>query len=216
MIILIGFLGFLIFIYSIILHEMAHGFVAEKLGDPTAKISGRLTLNPIPHIDPLLSILFPLLLFFTRSPVIFGAAKPVPIDPYNFRNPRKDLGLVGLAGPATNLSIAIVLSLLARLLSAVLPFNYSVVVNQILSNAVYLNIALGLFNLIPVPPLDGSRVLASVLPPKYGYIFDSIERFGFFIIFFLLLFPNSLFSLPYFIQNISNFIFNLIFPIKLI
>lgn len=206
--------GFLIFVYSIILHEIAHGWAAERLGDPTAKISGRLNLNPRPHIDLLWSIIFPLMLILSGSPIVFGSAKPVPIDPYNLRNPRKDLGLVGLAGPATNLVLAIIFSILARLVLTLSPTAYLSPVNQILANATFLNIALAIFNLIPLPPLDGSRVLAAILPDKYARELESLERFGFLIIALFLLFPTSFFSLPTIISKISNLIFNLIFPVS--
>jgi Zn-dependent protease len=106
--------GFIIFIYAIIIHEIAHGLVADRLGDPTARLSKRLTLNPIPHIDPTMSIIFPLLLIFSHSPIIFGSAKPVPIDPYNLNNPKKDMGLIGLSGPLSNLLMALVFGLIAR------------------------------------------------------------------------------------------------------
>lgn len=206
--------GFLIFVYSIILHEIAHGWAAERLGDPTAKISGRLNLDPRPHIDLLWSIIFPLMLILSGSPIVFGSAKPVPIDPYNLRNPRKDLGLIGLAGPATNLVLAIIFSILARFVLTLSPTAYLSPVNQILANAVFLNIALAIFNLIPLPPLDGSRVLAAVLPDKYARELESLERFGFLIIALFLLFPTSFFSLPIIISKISNLIFNLIFPVS--
>lgn len=211
---MITLIGFLIFIYSIILHEIAHGWVAERLGDPTAKISGRLNLDPRPHIDPLWSVIFPLMLIFSGSPIVFGSAKPVPIDPYNLRNPRKDFGLVGLAGPATNLLLAIVFSILAKLFLVLSPTGYLSPVNQILANAVFLNIALAIFNLIPLPPLDGSRVLAAILPDKYARELESLERFGFLIIALFLLFPTSFFSLPTTIFKISSFVFSLIFPVS--
>jgi len=102
-----GILVLVILIFSAIFHEVAHGIVADRLGDPTARLLGRLTLNPIPHIDPIMSILLPLMLIFSGSPVIFGAAKPVPVDPFNLRDGRRDMALVALAGPLTNVGIAI-------------------------------------------------------------------------------------------------------------
>lgn len=206
---MVGLFGFLIFIYSIIIHEIAHGLVAEKLGDPTARLSKRLTLNPLPHIDPMMSILFPLLLILSGSPIIFGSAKPVPIDPYNLRNPRKDMGLVGLSGPLSNIIFALILSLVAKLLLPVIQ--YSPWLN-ILKYGVQINIMLAIFNLIPLPPLDGGRVAVALLPEKYANILASLERFGILIVFFLLLFPNPFFSLPSLIYQLTNLLFSFIFP----
>ena len=207
---MVSIFGFIIFIYSIIIHEIAHGLVAEKLGDPTARISKRLTLNPLPHIDPLMSIFFPLFLILSGSPIIFGSAKPVPIDPYNLRNIKKDMGLIGLAGPLSNLLLAIFFSLLARLL---LPYIQYSSILPILSKAVQINIVLALFNLIPLPPLDGGRVAVAILPEKYSDILASLERFGIFIVFFLLLFPTPFFSLPSVIFKLTSLLYSLIFPI---
>jgi len=202
-------IGFLIFLYSIILHEVAHGFVAERLGDPTAKLSGRLTLKIAPHLDVFTSIILPLLLIFSGSPVIFGSAKPVPIDPYNLRNPRKDMGLIGLAGPATNLILAIILSLLARVIIILFPSNFLL---SILSHGVQANLVLAIFNLIPIPPLDGGRIAVAFLPGKISNFLASLEPYGFFLILLFLFFPNSLFSLPDFISTTASFLFRLIFP----
>ena len=201
--------GFIIFIYAIIIHEIAHGFMAEKLGDPTARINKRLTFNPIPHIDLTMSIFFPLFLMVTGSPIIFGSAKPVPIDPYNLKNPKKDMGLIGLMGPASNLLLAIFFSLIAKI---TLPYiQYSPILG-ILRSAVQINIILAIFNLLPLPPLDGGRVAAALLPDKYSQILNSLERYGILIVIFLLLFPSSFFSLPNIISRISGLLFSLIFP----
>ena len=202
--------GFIIFIYSIILHEIAHGLMAERLGDPTARLSKRLSLNPISHIDPWMSILFPLFLVLSGSPIIFGSAKPVPIDPYNLRNPKKDMGLIGMAGPASNLLIALSLSLIARLVYSFLP--YSTAIMDILRNAVLINIVLTIFNLIPLPPLDGGRVAIAFLPEKYSDALASIERFGMLIIIFLLFFPTRFFSLQGVVFKITGLLFSFIFP----
>jgi len=202
-------IGFLIFIYSIILHEIAHGLAAERLGDPTARLSGRLTLNPISHIDPVMSILVPLFLVISGSPIIFGSAKPVPIDPYNLRNPRKDMGLIGLAGPATNIIIALILGLLARI---IISFSPNLVLIDLLKTGAQINIILAIFNLIPIPPLDGGRVIVAILPDKYSEALASIENFGIFIVLFLLLFPNSFFSLQGIVLKISSLLFSFIFP----
>jgi len=188
-------IGFAILIYSVILHEIAHGWVADRLGDPTARMRGRLTLNPIPHIDPLMSILLPLLLIFSGSPIVFGAAKPVPIDPYNFREGRKDMGLVGLAGPATNLLLAVAAALIFKIIIFIPPLNVLSFLLPILNLAIFYNFALAALNLIPIPPLDGSRILAAIVPKEAVRILDSLEPFGLFILFFLLIFPIGGFSL---------------------
>ncbi|MDO8551846.1 MAG: site-2 protease family protein [bacterium] len=193
-------IGFAILIYSIILHEIAHGYVADRLGDPTARMRGRLTLNPIPHIDLLMSIVLPFLLIFTSSPVVFGAAKPVPIDPFNFRDPRKDMGITGLAGPLTNILIAVFFTLIFRF---VLPFFPNPTLSAMIISTIALNLGLAALNLIPIPPLDGSRILAAILPKEFASLLDSLEQYGLFILFFLLVFPIGGFSL-------SRFIFSLV------
>lgn len=209
MMVILSILSFGLFIYSVILHEIAHGWVADRLGDPTARLMGRLTLNPIPHIDPIMSILLPLFLRLTGSPVIFGAAKPVPIDPYNLRHPQKEMGIIALAGPVANLSLAIILATLARISLIFFPNLFLI---QLLANVVMINLVLALFNLIPLPPLDGGRILIALLPPEQARSFASLERFGILIIFFLLVFPSSFFSLSSILYHITSFIFNLIFP----
>lgn len=199
-------LGFPILIFSIILHEVAHGYAADRMGDPTARLSGRLTLNPLPHIDPLMSVALPLLLILSGSPVIFGAARPVPIDPFNFREGRKDMGLVGLAGPGTNLALALLAAFLAKiliLLNLSLPF--SSLILSLLYLTVFYNLLLAAFNLLPIPPLDGSRILAAVLPKEGTRFLDSLEPYGIFILFFFLLFPIGGFSLGYIIFNLVSF-----------
>ncbi len=173
-------LQFAILIYSVILHEIAHGWVADKLGDPTASMSKRLTLNPIPHIDPVMTILLPLILVISGSPVVFGAAKPVPIDPFNFRDSKKDTALTAAAGPITNILIALIFALILR----ILPMD-------IFYYGVQINIILAVFNLLPIPPLDGSKVLAGLLPNDLAAALLSLERFGLMFIFIVLfLFGN--------------------------
>lgn len=174
-----------ILIYSVILHEVSHGFVADRLGDPTARLAKRLTLDPRPHIDLWMTILLPLLLFLSHAGIIFGAAKPVPIDPFNFREPKKDTALVALAGPVTNLLIAIFLALLFR----IIPL-------EILSTAVIWNVGLALFNLFPLPPLDGFKVLTGLVSDDIARDLIGLERFGFTIIFIILIFfPGLIFGL---------------------
>jgi len=205
-----GLLILVILIFSAIFHEVAHGFVAEKLGDPTARLAGRLTLDPRKHIDPFMSILLPLLLIISGSPVIFGAAKPVPVDPFNLKEGRKDIALVSLAGPLTNVFIALIASFLIKIFTLssgaflqsglFTPFIY-----WILTKIVQLNLLLAIFNLIPIPPLDGSKVFALILPEKEARVYLSLSSIGIFIIFFLLLFPIGGFSLGELIFNLLSF-----------
>lgn len=146
-----------VIIFSAVIHEVMHGVAADRLGDPTARYSGRLTLNPIPHLDPFGSILLPIILALTNSPIFFGWAKPVPYNPYNLRPGRFSEAIVAGAGPASNLAIALVFGLVIRsgALAELEPILFLVVV---------VNVMLFLFNLIPIPPLDGSKVLEALLP----------------------------------------------------
>jgi Zn-dependent protease len=194
--------------FSAILHEIAHGLVAERLGDPTARISGRLTLNPKSHIDLYMTILLPLLTFFSSNgTVILGGAKPVPVDPFNLRDGRKDLALVSLAGPLTNILIAIVGSLAIHIFyphSSLFSAQNSLF-GFLLLNIVYLNLMLGIFNLLPIPPLDGSKIFALLLPEGIANIYMSFQSIGFLILIFLLFFPIGGFSLMGFISTLLSF-----------
>lgn len=182
--ILSAVIALVILIFSAILHEIAHGYVAERLGDPTARLMGRLTLDPRKHIDPIMSIALPLILLLSGSPIIFGAAKPVPVDPFNLRDGRKDLAIVSLAGPLTNVAIAIVASLILKFVpTSSFYFLFSAIV--------HLNLLLAIFNLIPIPPLDGSKIFALLLPEKLANAFLSLGSIGFFILFFLLMSSGS-------------------------
>ena len=179
--ILFAVIALVILLFSAILHEIAHGLTAERLGDPTARLMGRLTLNPKNHIDPIMSIALPLILLISGSPIIIGAAKPVPVDPFNLRDGRKDLALVSLAGPLTNVAIAIIFSFILR----IFPL-------EIIALIVRLNLLLAIFNLIPIPPLDGSKIFSLLLPEKLANAFLSLGSIGIFIIFFLLLSQGTL------------------------
>ncbi|MEO8065375.1 MAG: site-2 protease family protein [Candidatus Doudnabacteria bacterium] len=173
-----------ILLFSVIFHEIAHGLMAERLGDPTAREAGRLTLNPIPHIDLFGSILLPAFLILIHSPIIFGAAKPVPVDFRNFRNLKRDTILVSLAGVATNFLLAIIAAVVLRLAP-----NLSAMGQNLLFETITLNLVLGLFNLVPIPPLDGSKVLASILgyfDREWMYWVLSMERYGFFLLIIVL------------------------------
>ena len=173
---------------SIIMHEVAHGWIADYLGDPTARLSGRLTLNPIPHIDPLGTILVPLISYFSIG-YIFGWAKPVPIDPYNLKNPKKDLLFISLAGPATNIALAIVMSIFFRILVLMLPSEASLkLLSDLFGSLIGANVVLAIFNLIPIHPLDGGKILAGILPDMQSRKFDAfMNRFGMILLLILIL-----------------------------
>ncbi len=169
----------LVLILSVILHEVAHGYMANWLGDPTARLQGRLTLNPLSHIDPVGSILLPALLVFTKSPFLIGYAKPVPYNPHNLSG-KYDEALVAAAGPATNLLLALVFALFIRFGAVAM----TVSVLGAFGVIVYINLMLALFNLIPIPPLDGSKVLSGILPGSLGRAYElfrhNFERIGLF------------------------------------
>jgi len=174
----------LVLLFSAIIHEVAHGSVALMLGDPTAKESGRLTLNPLPHLDPIGSFLVPLfLLVLTRGQgPIFGWAKPVPVNPYNLRNPRWDTAKVAAAGAASNFAIAIFFGLAMRFLS--LPAE----ILSLFSIIVLLNLLLAIFNLVPIPPLDGSKVFLALLPEKFWQFRILLEQYGMVILLLFIFF----------------------------
>ncbi len=175
---------------AITLHEAAHGFIANKLGDPTAKMMGRLTLNPIAHIDLFGTIIVPIMLFVLSSGrFIFGSAKPVPINLYNLRKPRRDSALVAAAGPAANIIVAFLSILLLILVNKIFSLIPSSVGGKILTPvsimlqySISFNIFIAAFNLLPVPPLDGGRIVTSLLPTKHAYQFSKIEPYGILIV----------------------------------
>lgn len=206
-----GILALIILIFSAILHEVAHGYVADKLGDPTARLMGRLTLDPRPHIDLWMSILLPLLLIVSGSPVIFGAAKPVPVDPFNLKEGRKDVALVSLAGPLTNIALAVVSAAIIRILN-IFPILDPSLFTPFLTLVVIINLLLAIFNLLPIPPLDGSKIFSLILSDKDANAYLSLSSIGMFIIFFLLLVPVGGFSLGQFIFNLLTYAQNLLLP----
>lgn len=177
---------FLIIIPSSIVHEYAHGFIADKLGDPTARHAGRLTLNPLAHIDLYGTILLPLfLLFVSGGNFMFAYAKPVPFNPYNLKNPKRDSGLVALSGPLSNFVLAAAFALLIK----ILPFGFlPTAFFQLLSIIVFANVLLMVFNLVPIPPLDGSKVLFALLPARFHHFEEQLERSGFIILIIFLFF----------------------------
>ena len=176
-------------LFAIVLHEVAHGWVADRLGDPTARWMGRLTLNPIKHIDPVGTLLIPALLLFFGSPFLFGYAKPVPVDFRRLNRPKRDMVWVALAGPAVNLLLAIISTLLL-MLAVVLPYGMGWVAKPLAlmcQASIMINMVLCIFNLLPLPPLDGGRVAVGLLPEPWSYRLAQLERFGFVIVVVLLL-----------------------------
>ncbi|MFH1023536.1 MAG: site-2 protease family protein [Planctomycetota bacterium] len=171
-----------LFLFSVILHEMAHGYAADFLGDPTARHAGRLTFNPLPHLDWFYSLVMPAMLYWTAG-FPFGGLKPVPVNPYNLKNPFRDMMWIALAGPGANVLLALVLRL--ALLAA--PGTGSGVLPAILIAGIYLNLILAAFNLLPIPPLDGSKILMGLLPREQAYALLRLEPFGLVIVLALLL-----------------------------
>ena len=184
------FISFIVLLFSLTIHELSHAWTADRLGDPTARGLGRISLNPLVHADLLGTILLPLIALATGAPLI-GWAKPVPVNLRRLRHGRRDYVLVAAAGPASNLVIAVV----AASLLAVLPIsphrlgeaNVSVPVAEILSLAMRLNVLLAVFNMIPIPPLDGGNVLSGLLPYRLASIFDQVRPYGFVLLYLLIL-----------------------------
>lgn len=180
---------------AITFHELSHGFIANRLGDPTARMLGRLTINPFAHIDIFGTVILPLmLLIFTNGQFVFGYAKPVPVNPMNFKNPRRGMAITAAGGPITNLILAVLSILLLRFLvlplSGVLPEVMAgktlIPLALMLEASVTINVVLAAFNLLPIPPLDGGRVLVGLLPQRQAISFSKIEPFGFIIVVILI------------------------------
>jgi len=183
------FISFIVLLFSLTVHEMAHAWTADRLGDPTARLLGRVSFNPLVHADPIGTVLFPLIALISHYPLI-GWAKPVPVDQRHLRRPRRDFVLVAAAGPASNL----VLALIASSLLAVLPVtpvtlgepNASAPIASMLAQAKWLNVMLAVFNMIPIPPLDGGNVVGGLLPRPLARQFDMVRPYGFLLLYALM------------------------------
>ena len=177
-------IGVFVLIFSVVIHEAAHAWTASWFGDPTAKLQGRLSLNPAVHLDPFGSVLLPLLLVLSGSPILLGYAKPVPVRSEYFARPLRDMMWVALAGPLSNLTVAAFFGFLYKMSFAIVPHLVlgSEVVQFVFGYAITINLVLAFFNLMPIPPLDGSRILMPFLPLKGQLFLNKIEPYGFLIV----------------------------------
>ena len=184
------FIGFIVLLFSLTVHEMAHAWTADRLGDPTARLLGRVSLNPIVHADPIGTVVFPLLSLATGA-MLIGWAKPVPVNLRYLHHPRRDYMMVAAAGPVSNLILAV----FAAILLAIVPVspqtlgesNVSVPIATLLTRLVNLNVLLAVFNMLPIPPLDGGNVLAGLLPPNLAAQFNRVRPYGFILLYALIL-----------------------------
>lgn len=187
-----------VLLFSVMVHEVSHGVTAYRLGDDTAKLMGRLTLNPLKHLDPIGSFVVPLVLYFASGGTfILGWAKPVPFNPFKLKNPTTGAALIGAAGPLSNFTLALIFGLLIRLLgplAAAMPAIAAVIF--FFNIIVFINILLGVFNLVPIPPLDGSRLLFAFISDRYMKFKIFLEQFGFFILLFFLFFGGFAIIFP--------------------
>ncbi len=194
---------------AITLHEYAHGWAANKLGDSTAKMLGRLTINPIKHIDPIGTLLIPGLLILMSSPFLFGYAKPVPVNVNNLKEPRKDMALVAIAGPLANLAMAFAWGFIILLGMNLSDPAIAKGVTQMAINGILINVFLMVLNLLPLPPLDGGRVLAGIVPRHMANMLDKIEPYGFIVLIVLLVIGALDFIIGPLIVPITQFILSI-------
>jgi len=199
----------IILILSVVIHEMAHAYAANWLGDPTARLEGRLSPNPLVHLDPLMSVILPGLLILSGSPILFGAAKPVPYNPYNFTNQKWGEAIVASAGPASNVALAVIFAVLIRINEQLGLFSETFIL--LAGSVIIINIFLALFNLLPIPPLDGSKILPRFLPwslrAQYERFRSFLESnpflgFGVIILLFVVFLGEPLLRLTYFITDL--------------
>jgi len=199
-----------VILFSAIIHEYMHGWMADRLGDPTAKYSGRLTLNPIPHIDPVFSIIMPVAMYYlSAGTFFFAAAKPVPFNPYNLRDQKYGSAKVALAGPMTNLITAVFFGLLLRFLAESRILVGDGTVYQLLAVIVQVNLVLAIFNSLPIPPLDGSKMIAPFLSYSWQMRFAALESYGFIMVMLFVFFGFQL------IIPLIGLLFNTITGIRL-
>jgi Zn-dependent protease len=200
------------FVIAITIHEASHAWMSDRLGDPTARLMGRLSLNPLKHLDIYGTVLVPLFLILARSPFVFGWAKPVMFDPYNLKNPKKDGALIALSGPASNLILAIILSIIFHFIYN--PFFPSNLLLRILIDTISINVTLAIFNLVPIHPLDGGKVFIGLLPSRDAVEAENfLNRYGLIILIFLIFpFFGKTSPLNTVISPIINFILKLLIP----
>ncbi len=198
-----------ILILSVVIHEMAHAYTANWLGDPTARLQGRLSANPLIHLDPLMSIILPGLLILSGSPILFGAAKPVPYNPYNFRDQKWGETLVAAAGPASNIALAVIFAVIIRANDQLDLLSTTFI--SLAGSVIVINIFLALFNLLPIPPLDGSKILPSFLPHSLRLSYERFRAFfegnpflgfGLIIVLFIVFFSGPLVTLTRFLTGV--------------
>ncbi|MDD5547413.1 MAG: site-2 protease family protein [Candidatus Pacebacteria bacterium] len=189
----------IVLIFSSVIHEISHGVMAYKLGDDTAKRMGRLTLNPLKHLDFFGSLLLPLLFIISGSKFILGGAKPVPYNPLNLKNPKKDSALISLGGPLSNLILAVIFGVIIQLVAPFLnlkELGMGTSLLLLLNIIVFINVLLAVFNLMPIPPLDGSKILFSFLPDKYLALQNRLEQSGMFILLIFIFFGGFVVIFP--------------------